>query len=251
MIKKKFADNILEKFWRRVAKSPSKDDDICWEWQGTTDSESRGRYGRFLVWRRNKKGYYEKAHRFMWMITYGEIPEDRIICHYCDNPPCVRIDHLWLGTVKMNRYDTALKKNRGMHAVHNPFLFRRMLEDYREGLSYTDLQSKYNIRTPRMLKSLQRSYSEEFKAAMVERNKIIHKRKYQLFDICQDYKNNIPLIEISKKYGLLAPNITQTLRMHLPKEYAEIRSTREKKIAESKKNKEQTSIITDKNLQII
>jgi hypothetical protein len=49
------------------------------------------------------------AHRAAWIKAYGPIPDGLVVCHSCDNPPCVNLDHLWLGTVADNNRDRAAK----------------------------------------------------------------------------------------------------------------------------------------------
>jgi len=52
-----------------------------------------------------------QAHRFIYELTYGKIIGDLVVCHHCDNPTCVRIDHLFLGTQQEN-IDDKVSKNR-------------------------------------------------------------------------------------------------------------------------------------------
>lgn len=79
-------------FWDRVAKGHG-----CWEWQGARDGYG---YGALSV-----NGRVELAQRFAWEITHGPISAGFVVRHKCDNPPCVRPDHLELGTRRDNQQD--------------------------------------------------------------------------------------------------------------------------------------------------
>ncbi len=94
-------DPVL-KFWANVDKSGE-----CWEWTGGRTGTGYGVFGRPQV----------KAHRYVWSIEYGPIPHGMFVCHQCDNPPCVRPDHLFLGTPSDNMQDMVAKgRARGGHA---------------------------------------------------------------------------------------------------------------------------------------
>lgn len=49
------------------------------------------------------------AHRYAWLITNGPIPAGASVLHHCDNPPCVRPDHLFLGNALDNAQDKVQK----------------------------------------------------------------------------------------------------------------------------------------------
>jgi len=74
----------------------------CWEWQGGRDKTN---YGQFSY--KNNRA----AHRSAYELYVDDIPEGLIVCHKCDNPPCVNPDHLFLGTFKDNTQD-CIKKGR-------------------------------------------------------------------------------------------------------------------------------------------
>jgi hypothetical protein len=96
--------NFPQRFWRKVSKTES-----CWIWTG---NKSSGRYGEI-----NKFGGHHliKSHRASWILHYGPIPEGYSVCHRCDNPACVRPDHLWIGTHDQNMKDMVSKgRSRGL-----------------------------------------------------------------------------------------------------------------------------------------
>lgn len=86
-----------ERFWSKVSKS-----DGCWTWTG--HSNARG-YGQVSDDARR----LQYAHRFSWALHHGPIPDGLLVMHVCDNPPCVRPDHLTLGTHEDNMRDMVSK----------------------------------------------------------------------------------------------------------------------------------------------
>lgn len=68
----------------------------CHVWTGSR-RKPKNDYGRFRM-SVNGCTYHEKAHRMAWQLYVGPIPIHANVMHRCDNPPCVRTDHLFLGT---------------------------------------------------------------------------------------------------------------------------------------------------------
>ncbi len=87
---------VEDRFWAQVQKS-----DGCWLWTGGIFPTG---YGWF-----NVSGKMLRAHRFSWELHFGPIPDGKIVCHHCDNPACVRPDHLFLGTAQDNKDDCVAK----------------------------------------------------------------------------------------------------------------------------------------------
>jgi hypothetical protein len=95
--------SLIERFWSRVNKTES-----CWLWTGRTNE---GGYGLIDLPRINRaKGRPILAHRLAWLLHYGAWPLNAL--HNCpggDNPACVRIEHLWEGTLTENNRDMFAK----------------------------------------------------------------------------------------------------------------------------------------------
>lgn len=90
-----------EQFWARVSRG-EEEEDACWEWQG---SNTKSGYGR--VWVDTGHIY---AHRVSWELTHGISPRGHVL-HRCDNPICVRPEHLFVGSDLDNVRD-AISKGR-------------------------------------------------------------------------------------------------------------------------------------------
>jgi hypothetical protein len=76
----------------------------CWLWLGT--SRAYNGYGQ-TTWK--NKCY--RVHKLSYTIFKGPVPEGIDVLHRCDNPPCVRPSHLFLGTHLDNMKD-CVKKDR-------------------------------------------------------------------------------------------------------------------------------------------
>lgn len=88
---------IADRFWEKVEKT-----DGCWNWIGTLTTHG---YGYFSI---NQQ--YHLAPRVAWELYHGESPGKHHVLHRCDNPRCVREDHLFLGTHQDNMKDKVQKQ---------------------------------------------------------------------------------------------------------------------------------------------
>ena len=96
-----FDDSTIARFWSKVDKDgpvqPHRPGiDQCWVWLGSL----RKGYGYIRVF-----GVNYRAHRLSWLLSGSSIPEGLCVLHRCDNPSCVRPEHLWVGTQLENIAD--------------------------------------------------------------------------------------------------------------------------------------------------
>ena len=92
-----------ERFWKHVEKTES-----CWNWIG----HIAGGYGRIYF-----RGKQRQVHHYAWERERGPVPEGLFVLHHCDNPRCVRFDHLFIGTQAENLADMVQK---GRHPFWRP-----------------------------------------------------------------------------------------------------------------------------------
>ena len=104
----KVRGSVAERFWARVQKGSG-----CWLWIGGRRRRGYGAFSGGLALGETV------AHRFAWELANGTIPTGMLVCHHCDNPPCVKTEpdeqypdgHLVLGTYEDNARD-AISKGR-------------------------------------------------------------------------------------------------------------------------------------------
>lgn len=101
------------RFWSSVGETQV---DGCFEWTGARTGAGYG-----LI---NIEGVLVLAHRFAYELRGETIPDGLCVLHKCDNPPCVRLSHLFLGTPKDNVQD-AISKGRFWTADPNAPNWRR------------------------------------------------------------------------------------------------------------------------------
>lgn len=106
-MRKRARQPIEDRFWRKVDKTGD-----CWVWTGSVTPRGYGTF--FLIHPHVRTG----AHQYSAMLHFGMFDRRLKVLHRCDNPPCVRPDHLFLGTMADNSKDMVSK---GRHGRYNAF----------------------------------------------------------------------------------------------------------------------------------
>lgn len=101
-----FNKTFLDRFSAKVGHETAAG---CTEWTGYADKHG---YARVRV-SSQRGANQELTHRAIYAYVHGPIPEGMVVMHRCDNPKCVNIKHLMLGTSDDNVQDMIAK---GRHA---------------------------------------------------------------------------------------------------------------------------------------
>lgn len=92
---------LAERFAAKVGPTTERG---CVLWTGATGTFGYGQIGR------GRRGDGQvQAHRVAWELAHGPIPDGLCVLHRCDNPPCVNVEHLFLGTKADNVSDMCVK----------------------------------------------------------------------------------------------------------------------------------------------
>lgn len=141
--------SLADRFWSKV----SVDDGGCWEWQGSRDHFGYG------VLSGSRIQSSVKAHRVSWELHNERIPDGQWVLHHCDNPPCVRPDHLYVGTATDNARDRA-SRQRGRENQQsgraNPNAkvteddVRAIIAELGRGVTQMEIARRFGIKQPQV-----------------------------------------------------------------------------------------------------
>lgn len=123
---------VEQRFWSKVDRSGE-----CWLWTG---SKTKAGYGTFNNAQSTTWSY---AHRISYEWAYGAIPNKLFICHRCDNPACVRPDHLFLGTPADNVHDRDAKGR--SYVKLTPAIVQNIYSMCKSGVSQREIAKRYDV----------------------------------------------------------------------------------------------------------
>jgi hypothetical protein len=110
----------------------------CHEWIGGANDQG---YGYAKV-----DGRMFRVHRLAWALANGPIPDGLLIRHDCDNPRCVNVAHLCLGTHQDNMRDLALR-GRARHARLSRADIAAIKERHASGVAQKTIAQEFGINT--------------------------------------------------------------------------------------------------------
>ncbi len=130
--------DLIDRFEEKVTPEPFSG---CHLWAGARDRDG---YGRI-----NVNGINRTAHTVSYELYTGEIPDDLMVLHRCDTPPCVNPNHLFLGSHLDNKHDSMSKKRHAYGTrVHSCSLTAAKVEKIRKeypGMTLIELGKLYDV----------------------------------------------------------------------------------------------------------
>lgn len=134
---KAFTDRACERFNKYVKTSAGN----CWEWTGGKFSNG---YGQFRLDTQTKVC----AHRFSYIVYNGNIPDDVLVLHKCNNKGCVNPEHLYAGSLSDNQLDirkSLVNPDRGLTA-NQASLIKSVLRLTK--LTHEQIANVFNVTRP-------------------------------------------------------------------------------------------------------
>lgn len=130
----RLSPSVRSAFFKRIRKT-----NTCWLWTGYLKQDG---YGLFKVGKR-----FFHVHRLAMILSGRHVPSGLCVMHACDNPSCVRPDHLSIGTKQQNSADM-VRKGRSGHPRRrlNYEVAQTIRQEHASGLfTWIDLAERYGI----------------------------------------------------------------------------------------------------------
>jgi hypothetical protein len=93
------------------------------------------------------------AHRVAWLLERGDLSPEILVLHRCDNPSCVNIDHLFIGSQQDNVNDM-VSKNRHQWREMRPWQKlnfaddERIIDIRRAGKTHLEIADYFEVSRP-------------------------------------------------------------------------------------------------------
>lgn len=135
--------SLENRFWDKVDK---RGPDECWNWLASVLDTG---YGQFALGKKCDGGI--SAHRMMYQLTKGDIPQGLVIDHLCRNRKCVNPNHLEAVTQRENLMRADCLAARQMRRTHCP-----------QGHEYTPENTRMNGKNGRMCRECGRALARRY-----------------------------------------------------------------------------------------
>lgn len=128
--------SVEERFYAKTRQA----DGGCLQWIA---SRTTFGHGQFFF-----EGRTHRAHRVAWTLHTGDrLTASQVILHLCDNPPCVAIEHLVLGTNSQNISEMHAKGRASLYrkTVYGDDVIALARRMHEEKYSYADIAAETGI----------------------------------------------------------------------------------------------------------
>lgn len=132
------SNSDIRRFWSKIE---IKLENECWNW---IPKPHKTGYSHFRV-----KNKIYKGNRIAWIITNGDIPEDKpYILHSCHNKRCCNPNHLRAGTQQENMddmYHAKRNNHPGKPGINSKLTKEQVVNIFSSILSQRELAIKYSV----------------------------------------------------------------------------------------------------------
>lgn len=163
----------------------------------------------YICYRNKHNQKSSKLHRYLYEEKFGEIPKGMVLRHSCNEPSCINLDHLKIGTQQDNINDkvNANRQANGEKHGMNKFTQKIIMSIMQDTRKYEDIANTYDLSVTHVVEIKNSKQWKHIKCKILKGdNQVRGEKQYNAkldeSKVREIRKDKRPTVKVAKDYGV-------------------------------------------------